>query len=490
MQPGNGFHSHVAQQPRQISQEVIQQILIARIGDRQFQHWFQNKTRFACAGTTLIVSSATPFLQTWIQKRHRAALLEVAGEFLGTEASLQFEIDESLNHTETPSVSTAAVPAAPTNSPLDGATPPSLPKPVATSSPNASPNVVTPGRRFASFDEFIVGTGNQLAYTAARQVCDHFADQATPCYVYGPVGCGKTHLAESIYREIRRRHPHLNVLFLTAEQFTNQFTQSFRSHSLPTFRQRFRSVDVLLMDDVDFLDAKRVVQEEFLHTVQQLESHRKQLVACGERHPRQLTKISDELRTRLLSGMVCRLDKPDLETRERIAVAKARRIQLDVSLEVLKYVARKFSGTIRELEGALHCLLICQRMTGQRVSLASARDVLGDLERDCLRPIQMADIERVVCELFGVPADMLRSPSRSRTATEPRMLAMYLARRLTRSAYSEIGAYFGGRNHATVIAADQKISAGLSDNVELKVASQTWKLADIVETLEQQLMAG
>jgi chromosomal replication initiator protein len=309
-------------------------------------------------------------------------------------------------------------------------------------------------------------------------------------FIYGPVGAGKTHLLEGLYREIRRTSSSLQVLFLTSEQFTNYFTQAYRDHTLPAFRQRFRTVDVLLVDDIDFLDAKRVVQEEFLHTFQQLESHGKLVVVCGDRHPRLLSKISEELKTRFLSGMVCRLEVPDLETRELIAVCKARKLDADFSPEALKYVAKRFSNSVRELEGALHCLQVYHRMTGKRVGMTAAREVLGDLERDCLRVVRMADIERAVCDLFGLDAADLKSARRARSVSEPRMMAMYLARRHTRAAYSEIGQFFGGRNHATVISADHKVTAWLAENAEVKVASQTWRLSDVLDALEQQLLAG
>jgi chromosomal replication initiator protein len=259
---------------------------------------------------------------------------------------------------------------------------------------------------------------------------------------------------------------------------------------MPAFRNRFRTVDVLLVDDVDFLDAKRGVQEEFLHTWQQLESHGKLVVACGDRHPRLMTKISDELKTRFLSGMVCRLEPPDLETREQIAICKARSLPGEFSPEALKYAARRFSNNVRELEGALHCLQVYHRMTGQRVGASAARQVLADLERDCLRVVRMADIERVVCDVFGIESVDLKSARRARSVCEPRMLAMYLARRHTRAAYSEIGAFFGGRNHATVISADRKVGAWLAQNAQVKIASQTWRLVDVISTIEQQLQAG
>lgn len=492
--------------------QSIRHMLAELIGDRQFDHWFRDKTRLSVEAGVLVVYATNPFLQKWLQKQHRAALSQAAQSVLGPSADLRFEVDADL------ALAPLAAPVAlQSGAKISGA--PYVESKTPISAPGTeshemerqdSTAVATPavpqvagalagaltggaplqGRRFAALADFVVGACNKLALTAVQQVCERPDGAAGPLFIYGPVGSGKTHLLEGVYREIRRTNRALNVVFLTSEQFTNHFTQSFRSHTLPMFRQRFRTVDVLLIDDIDFLDAKRVVQEEFLHTFQQLECHGKQVVVCGERHPRLLAKISDELKTRFLSGMVCRLEPADLETRERIAVCKAQRMNAEISPEALKFVARRFGGSVRELEGALCCLQVYHRMTGKRVGAGAAREVLGDLERDCLRVVRMADIERVVCDMFGVEAADLKSTRRTRSVSEPRMLAMYLARRHTRAAYSEIGAYFGGRNHATVIAADHKIAAGLKQNVEIKVASQTWRLPDILETLEQQLLAG
>ncbi len=494
----NSQFSPVQLMQQHIPQRALTQTLERLIGERQFDHWFRGKARLAVETDSLVVYAANPFLQKWLQKQHRVALAEVARSVIGQAARVRFEVDATL-----------AVPAPPAGTldrgvPGMPATPPAIgessekplaenagvPEPAPRRTEPPKPEPQRPGRRFADLADFCVGDCNRMAVTAVRQACDRPNGSGGPLFIYGPVGAGKTHLLEGLYREVRRAASNMQVLFLTSEQFTNYFTQAYRDHTLPAFRQRFRTVDVLLVDDIDFLDAKRVVQEEFLHTFQQLESHGKLVVVCGDRHPRLLSKISDELKTRFLSGMVCRLEAPDLDTRERIAVSKARRLDADFNPDVLKYVAKRFSNSVRELEGALHCLQVYHRMTGKRVGLTAAREVLQDLERDCLRVVRMADIERAVCDLFGLEAADLKSSRRARSVSEPRMMAMYLARRHTRAAYSEIGQFFGGRNHATVISADQKVSAWLAENAEVKVSSQTWRLSDVLDALEQQLLAG
>ena len=474
------------------------------IGARQWEHWFQGKSNFQVAGDELTVSVNSSFLLKWLQKQFSESLQEAADIVLGMAARVRMVVGqptEAIGHLPSnstgvdvrPSASQARQPAAevreasPRRTAAEHET--HRPSQEPTNSSASRTTGTREGRRFADLADFVVGPCNALAMTAARQVCE-VPGQLNPLFVFSTVGNGKSHLLEGIYRQLRRTQPSLNVLYLTAEQFTNHFTQALREHTLPAFRQRFRSVDVLLIDDVDFLDAKRVVQEEFLHTFKQLASHGKQIVMSGDRHPRLLSKLSDELRTRFLSGMVCRLEPPDAETRRQIVTRKASRLSGDFTPDALEYIAERFPRNVRELEGAIHYLATYQRMTGKRVGVTLARSVLSELERDCMKVVRLADIEHAVCDLFGLSSTDLKSSRRTRSLSQPRMFAMYLARKHTRAAYSEIGEYFGGRNHSTVIAAEQKIQEWLTDESSLKVASQTWKAADLLEALEQQLLAG
>ncbi len=345
-------------------------------------------------------------------------------------------------------------------------------------------------RRFADLSEFVVGSCNEMAMSAAQRVCQRLGAQDGALFICGPVGTGKTHLLEGLYRQIRRQQPAIQVLYLTAENFTNYFTEALRNHTLPAFRQKFRNVGVLIVDDVDFLEGKRVVQEEFLHTYKQLTSLGRQVIVASDRHPRLISKLSEELITRFLSGVVCRLEAPDAVTREAIALRKAGKMNLECTPEALKYVAQRFTRNVRELEGALNCLQTWQSMTSKRVGITAARQVLGDLERDCTKVIRLPDVERVVCSTFGIePAD-LRSSRRTKSLTQPRMLAMYLARKLTAAAYAEIGEFFGGRNHSTVISAERKIDEWLQGAEPIRVSAQQLSMGELLASLEQQLQAG
>lgn len=514
MQPGQ-----MALAPPQTERDgSVGQMIHGMIGQSEFDSWFRGRTCVSVDGDELVIRAVNPFLVKWIQKRFREALAEAGRCVIGPAARLRFEAGPVGPLDRTQSVAApVAMPVAPAALAAPGGsqmawqpvldvlapasasttlcTTPAL-RPANTTAmvvtapaePAAPPRAA--GRRFAELADFVVSPDNELPLTAVRQMGARPDGTSGPLYLCGGVGTGKTHLLEGLYKHLRRTRRDLQIVYLASEQFTNYFTQAIREHTLPAFRQRFRTVDVLLVDDVDFFEGKRGVQEEFLHTFKQLSSFGKLIVLAADRHPRLLTKTCDELKTRFLSGFVCRLEAPDRPTRLKILELKARQQAIEISPEALQYVAEHFSGGVRELEGALAVLATWREMTGRAVGVSAARKVLADLERDRLRVVRLADIERVVCGLFGVEPEELRSASRIRSVCEPRMLAMFLARRHTRSAYSEIGRHFGGRNHATVIAAERKVAQGLERGQSLHVAARSWTMRDVIDTLEQQLQAG
>ncbi|MBT6156164.1 MAG: chromosomal replication initiator protein DnaA [Planctomycetaceae bacterium] len=450
------------------------------VGERNFDHWFNKKITLACDGEQLSIGVGSPFLLTWMQKQFHRPLTEVAQSTYGPAVSVRLQVDSSLVLTD--KSETNVSPKKPKNK---------SPKTAERQTAQRTTGSRTPqSRRFADLAEFVPGSSNELALTASRQVCEAPGEKFNPLFLHGGVGIGKTHLLEGIYRSVRREFPQLQVMYLTSEAFTNFFTQALREHTLPSFRRRFRNVDVLLVDDIDFLESKRAIQEEFLHTFKQLESHGRQIVLTSDRHPRLLTKMSDELTTRCLSGLVCRIESPQLETRRKIVKFKAARLKTEITPEALNFIAERFRNNVRELEGALNCLSTFSHMTGKRVGVTAARRVLADLERDCIRVVRMTDVEQAVSRFFGVPTEDLKSSRRHRSVSRPRMLAMFLARKLTQAAYSEIGQYFGGRNHSTVMSAERNVKGWLEQGTPIDVASQSWPLEDVLEALEQQLMAG
>lgn len=482
-----------------------------RLGARPFALWFENKVRLEIHGEQLVIAVGSPFLLNCIQRQFRRDLTAVAQAVLGAAGVFQLVVDASLalggesssagqgtggragkRATSSP-VETVAGCAAQS---VEDATSDSG-KRRGTPSREHSANGTDSGpatgsrqRRLADLVDFVPSQVTELALAACKQVVTRPGTQFNPLFLYGSVGTGKTHLLEGICKQLRRAQPQMQVALLTAEAFANYFTQALTERSLPAFRQKFRNVDLLLVDDVDFFESKRVFQEEFLHTLGDLADHGRQVVVTADRHPRLLTKLSEELVSRFQSGLICRLESPDLGTRQEIVARKARKLDGEFAPEALQYVAERFTGNVRELEGALNCLQTFYGMGRKKITAAVARQVLADLERDCLKVVRLADIERVVCQVFGVKSKDLKSNSRVRTLAQPRMLAMFLARKHTQSAYSEIGQHFGGRNHSTVMSAERKVRKWLTDNTSVRVASQHWTFQEIVSNLEQQLLAG
>jgi chromosomal replication initiator protein len=469
------------------------------IGDEQFVRWFHDKANLSIRGEELLVTSGSAFHGNWIQKQFRVELGRVAESLLGPHGRVCYEakarqaLVTGAGGPTSPVAAVATVPGGrqPTALSVSGAT---TPTPASRGDGPADREeqgeLFSLRRRPSELADFVVGQGSELAHAAIRQLLANPQSAPNPLYLYGATGLGKTHLLEAVGRQLRRQYPAFAVTCLTAENFANLFTQALREHRLPGFRQRFRSIDVLIVDDVDFFDGKRGLQEEFLHTIQQLQAHGKLLIFSGDRNPRLLTKTSDELRSRIAAGLVCRIDAPDQETRRKIVRLKSTAWPEAMTAEALDYVADRFSANVRELEGAVHCLVTHHKLLGRRVGVTTARQALGELERDCVRVVRLVDIDRAVTTLFGLEPDALKSARRSREVSQPRTLAMFLARSLTRCAYSEIGAYFGGRNHSTVIAAERRIVETVGQSESWKIAARSWSVSDLVETLTQQLVAG
>ena len=500
------------------SVELIAETVRAIVGDQNYSHWFQRRTRMRSAGDRLQVHVPNPFILNWLLKRFRTQLTKAAQVLLGPSATCQLEVDASLLLDEGASDS---------RSPLSGdafdngssraADPGSDLQPVADRhlsaqsnstlnqeaanpfaqvkrgvAPSPIPGGTSGRRKFRTFDSFVAGDSNNLAVMASRQVATAPGERFNPLYIFGGTGTGKTHLLEAIYADVKKRRPNSQVMYLSTEAFTNYFTSALASRTVPSFRQRFRNVDILLIDNVEFLDNKRATQEEFLHTIVQVTEHGGQVVVSSDRHPRMLTKHREELTTRFMGGLVCRIENPDEATSLAIARSVAATLKAKFSDEVLEYVARRCRRNIREIQGALNSLDGQFTLTGRRISLHVAREVLGELTQDCHRLIRISDVERIVCEAFGVSAADLRSPTRRKAISLPRSIAMFIARKMTGTAYREIGLYFGGRDHSTVVAAERRIAELVASEAAVTLPSSCpgRTYSDIIHELQNRLLSA
>lgn len=324
-----------------------------------------------------------------------------------------------------------------------------------------------------TFKNFVVGKPNEFAYAAAQRVAEASAVSFNPLFLYGGVGLGKTHLMHAIAHHIREHNPARRVLYLSAEKFMYRFIRALRSQDTMSFKEQFRSVDVLMVDDVQFIAGKDATQEEFFHTFNALVDQGRQIVISADKSPSDLEGMEDRLRSRLNSGLVADLHATTYELRLGILHSKAEQMGAVVPQKVMEFLAHKIASNVRELEGALNRVIAHSQLVGRSITLESTQDVLHDLLRASDRRITIEEIQKRVAEHFNIKLAEMSSARRSRQVARPRQVAMYLAKQLTSRSLPEIGRKFGGRDHTTVMHAVKKIEelrssdVGFSEDVEL-----------------------
>jgi chromosomal replication initiator protein len=328
-----------------------------------------------------------------------------------------------------------------------------------------------------------------LAMTAA-EVALRQPGQWTPMLFHGPTSVGKTHLLEGIWAAAQRSPAKAPAVFLSAEQFTTFFLEALRGSGLPSFRRKYRGVGLLILDDLQFLAGKRATLVELLHTMDTLLRDGKQLVFAADRPPADLPDLGPELITRLESGMVCRIDSPDLPTRLGIVTQLIDRMKLAIPDDVRQFIAERLTSHARELSGALCRLQATSEALRQKITLPMAEEALADMVRSSGRVVRLWDIEKAVCDVFGLEPSALQTDNKAKRISHPRMLAMWLARKHTRAALSEIGQFFGRRSHSTVVSAQKQGDNWMASGQPLDLAQRTWKVDDAIRQVEQRLAAG
>ena len=309
-----------------------------------------------------------------------------------------------------------------------------------------------------TFDNFVVGKSNELAHAAARKIAEAPSVPFNPLYIYGGVGLGKTHLMHAIAWQIRERDPTRRVIYLSAEKFMYQFIRALRFKDTMAFKQQFRSVDLLMIDDVQFISGKDTTQEEFFHTFNALVDQNRQIVISGDRSPSDLEGMEERLRSRLGWGLVADIHPTDYELRLGILQSKAERAgSKQMPPRVLEFLAHRITSNVRELEGALNRVVAYSSLVGRSITLETAQEVLQDLLRANDRRVTIEEIQKRVAEHFNIRLADMHSARRARAVARPRQVAMYLAKQLTSRSLPEIGRKFGGRDHTTVMHAVRKI---------------------------------
>ena len=318
-----------------------------------------------------------------------------------------------------------------------------------------------------TFDSFIVGASNQFAHAAAKAVAEQPSKSYNPLFLYGGVGLGKTHLMQAIGHELRRRNPGIRLTYVSAEKFTNEVIASIRFERMAAFRDRFRTMDVLMVDDIQFIATRERTQEEFFHTFNELYDQQKQIVISSDCPPKEISAIEERLRSRFEWGLITDIQPPDLETKIAILQKRADNDRMSLPDDVAEYIARSIKSNIRELEGALIRLMAYASLTGAEINVATAQQVLRNIIETQEKKVSIEQIQKRVGEHFGLRAQDLKVRSNSKVIAFPRQVAMFLVKQLTTASLPEIGKQFGGKHHTTVLHSINKIELMRQSDKEL-----------------------
>ena len=308
-----------------------------------------------------------------------------------------------------------------------------------------------------TFDAFVIGSGNQFAHAACQAVAERPSKAYNPLFLYGGVGMGKTHLMQAIGHEIKRRSPQAAICYVSSEKFTNEMINSLRYDKMISFRDKFRTMDVLLIDDIQFLAQKERTQEEFFHTFNALHESMKQIVIASDRPPKELAEFEDRLRSRFEWGLIADIQPPDLETKVAILQKKAEQERVTLPTDVALFIASNIRSNVRELEGALIRLVAHSSLIGAEITLPYTQQVLKNFIDSQARKVTIESIQKAVAEQFGLRLVEIKAKNNSRSIVYPRQNAMYLAKHLTEASLPEIGRQFGGKHHTTVLHSVDKI---------------------------------
>lgn len=338
-----------------------------------------------------------------------------------------------------------------------------------TTTPRMENERVSPLNQNYTFENFVVGPNNQLAHAAAKSVSRSPATQFNPLFIYGGTGLGKTHLIQAIGHYLLKERPYLKILYISTEQFINEFIYSIQTNTQQSFKIKYRNVDILLIDDIQFLERKEETQNEFFHTFNTLYENKKQIVISSDRPPKQIATLADRLRTRFEWGMITDIQTPNLETREAILRNKAAKEDIVISDEAFNYIARRITSSIRALESALANLRMVYDIYREPISVRHVKEHLKHLfDEETSRKVTPNDIISRVADLYGVTVEDIISKSRQSKVVMPRFVSMYLTRKLTDMTTTDIGKQFGDRDHSTVVNAINKIEDDMKNNYEFK----------------------
>jgi chromosomal replication initiator protein len=412
-----------------------------RIPATTLDNWVRPCRLDSIQGDHLRIAAPSKFARDWLAQHHADAFQAVAREVIGGNPRVSFDVDK--------------------NAHAEGATDPPPPVEAATS------HATGLSARY-TFESFVVGNSNQFAQAACQAVADLPSKAYNPLFIYGGVGLGKTHLLHAVGHQIAKAYPHLLVLYLSSERFTNELINAIRYDRTAEFRAKYRNIDLLLIDDIQFLSGKERTQEEFFHTFNDLYEARKQIVMSSDAAPKEIPDLEERLRSRFEWGLIADIQPPDFETRVAILKKKAEIERVRLPDDVAYLIASRIKANIREIEGSLTRMIAFCALSGRDMTVDLAQEVLSDLWGEDERIITIDHIQRKVAEFFGIKLSDLRAQNRTKAIAFPRQIAMYLARQLTHASLSEVGRAFGGKDHTTVLHGVEKIQQMLQEDPKFK----------------------
>ncbi|AFM39123.1 chromosomal replication initiator protein DnaA [Desulfosporosinus acidiphilus SJ4] len=406
-----------------------------------FETWLSSTQLIEIDGDTLVISVPNDFAKDWLESRYASLIRSSVQSIIGHSVSLRFTIPtpEEIFQKD-----------------------PILKSPMSENGPKQNEPLPNSLNVKYTFDTFVIGNSNRFAHAAALAVAESPAKSYNPLFIYGGVGLGKTHLMHAIGHHVLQRSPNTRVLYVSSEKFTNELIDSIRDENAIEFRNHYRNVDILLIDDIQFLAGKERTQEEFFHTFNALHEANKQIIISSDRPPKEIPTLEDRLRSRFEWGLITDIQAPDLETRIAILRKKAKVENLQVSNEVMVYIADKIHTNIRELEGALIRVIAFASLSSMPITAEVAMEALKDiLPTNTSKPITIETIQKAVADYYHLSPNEFKAKKRTRAVAFPRQIAMYLARQLTDSSLPKIGDEFGGRDHTTVMHAHEKITQAI-----------------------------
>ena len=420
--------------------------LESRIPASSLESWLGSCRLAAVDSDHLRVAAPNKYTRDWLAQHHTEALEAAAREVLGGNPRVSIEIDRD-----------ASITAPSSRAPRDA--------------PAPSPPTGLSSRY--TFDSFVVGNSNQFAQAACQAVAELPSTAYNPLFIYGGVGLGKTHLLHAVGHQIGRLYPSLRLLYLSTERFTNELINAIRYDRTAEFRGKYRNIDLLLIDDIQFISGKERTQEEFFHTFNDLYEAHKQIVVSSDSAPKEIPDIEERLRSRFEWGLIADLQPPDFETRVAILKKKAGIARVRLPDDVAYLIARRIKANIREIEGSLTRMIAFCSLSGRELNLDLAQEVLSELWGEEEKIITIEHIQRKAAEFFSIKLSDMRAKNRTKAVAFPRQITMYLARQLTHASLAEVGRAFGGKDHTTVLHAVEKVQALLQEDPKFKKTLDT-----------------